>query len=59
MLNVVHTEIISEYKNRGYLPMKERRADELSCISLQIVDVNVTMNVERIRFKRLTENDEQ
>ena len=47
MLNVVHTEIISEYKNCDYLPMKERRVDELSRISLHLVTVNVTMNVEQ------------
>jgi len=47
MLNVAHTEIISEYKNCGYLPMKERRVDELSCISLHLVTVNMTMTAEQ------------
>lgn len=46
ILNVAHTEIISEYKNCGYLPMKERRA-ELLCISLHLVTANVTMTVEQ------------
>jgi len=45
MLDMVPTEIISEYKNCGYLPMNERRVHELSCISSHLVTANVTLNV--------------
>jgi hypothetical protein len=59
ILNVVHTEILSEHENCGYLPVKERRVDELSCISLHLVNVNVTTNAEQVYVSSGTNGDNE
>lgn len=54
---VCNKEITAEYKNCGYLPMKERRVDELSCISLHLVIPNMMKNGEQDYVQSGTNRD--